>query len=371
MEERYAIDNPDEVFSPGLVIFEELLRSNLAHMLEIAGASERLRPHCKTHKMIDIVRLEVALGIDKHKCATFAEAEMLALGGAGDILLAYNPVGPNIDRAVRFRQRYPDVRFAVAADHPGPVEALNAAMARGGTTIEVFVDIDTGLGRTGLPPGPEARDLYALIDRSSNLGPAGLHLYDGQNHQKDLQDRRRAVDRCWEAARTFRSQLEESSLPVPAIAAGATGTFPLYAALDDATLELCPGTCVLHDAGYDREFPDMSFDPAALILTRVISRPAPERVTFDLGYKACASDPPAGGRLRFPAIPDAREVLQNEEHLVIETAQAAGYRPGDVELAIPTHICPTSALHSHAWIVNGGRVCKRWDVTARDRTLSL
>ena len=371
MEERYAIDNPDGIFSPGLVIFEELLRSNLARMLEMAGASGRLRPHCKTHKMIEIVRLEVAMGIDRHKCATFAEAEMLALGGARDILLAYNPVGPNIDRAVRFRQRFPDVRFSVTADHPGPVEALQTAMALAGTAIEVFVDIDTGLGRTGLAPGPEARELYALIDRSGNLMPAGLHLYDGQNHQRDLRDRQRAVDRCWEAASTFRSELEESSLPVPAIVAGGTGTFPLYAAIEDAALELSPGTCVLHDAGYDREFPDMSFDPAALILTRVVSRPTPGRVTFDLGYKACVSDPPAGGRLRFPAIPDAREVLQNEEHLVIETTQAANYRPGDVELAIPTHICPTSALYPHAWVVNGGRVSKRWDVTARDRTLSL
>ncbi len=84
--------------------------------------------------MIDIVRLEVAMGIVKHKCATFAEAQMLALGGAGDILLACNPVGPNIDRAVRLSRRFPDVRFAVTADHPGPVEAMNAAMARTGSS---------------------------------------------------------------------------------------------------------------------------------------------------------------------------------------------------------------------------------------------
>ena len=371
MEHRYAIANPHEILSPGLVVFEEIVRDNIARMKRTAGEASRLRPHCKTHKMIDIVRLEVGMGIAKHKCATFAEAEMLALGGARDVFLAYNLVGPNIARAVRFRQRFPEVRFSVTADHPEPVDALNDAMARAGEHIHVFVDIDTGLQRTGLPPGNEACALYARIEQSSHLHPAGLHLYDGQNHQTDLVERQRAVDWCWDAVCALRERLENASLAVPAIVAGGTGSYPLYARKDDPSLELSPGTCVLHDAGYARRFPDMRFTAAALILTRVISRPARDLVTFDLGYKACASDPPAGNRLHFPAIPDAKEVLQNEEHLVIETEQASRYRPGDEELAIPTHICPTSALHSHAWVVRDGRVQGRWEVTARDRALTL
>ena len=371
MEARYTIDTTDEILSPGLVIFEGILRKNIAQMKEIAGGTQRLRPHCKTHKMVEIVRLQVEMGIVKHKCATFAEAEMLAVGGAQDVFLAYNLVGPNIERAVRYRQRFPDVRFCVAADHPGPVDALNDAMAHAGTGIDVFIDIDTGLGRTGLAPGFSALDLYARIERLSNLRPAGLHVYDGQNHQTRIGDRRAAVNACWIAVDEFREKLVSAGLNVPAIVAGGTGTFPLYACRDDPSLELSPGTCVLHDEGYGQVFPDLQFVPAALILTRVVSRPSAERVTFDLGYKACASDPPAGNRLRFPAIPDAREVLQNEEHLVIETAQAARYQPGSVELAIPTHICPTTALHAHAWIVKEGRVCDEWEVTARDRKLSI
>ena len=179
MQDRYSIANPDEVLSPGLVVFEEIVRENIARMQEIAGDGARLRPHCKTHKMVDVTRLEVGMGIVKHKCATFAEAEMLALGGARDVFLAYNLVGPNLARAVRYRKRFPDVRLAVAADHPDPVEALNDAMARAGERVHVFVDVDTGLRRTGLAPGPEAHDLYARIHDSSHLDPAGLHLYDG------------------------------------------------------------------------------------------------------------------------------------------------------------------------------------------------
>ena len=371
MDTPYAIDNPDDILSPALVVFEEIVCGNIARMMALAGQPRRLRPHCKTHKMLDIVRMKVAMGVLKHKCATFAEAEMLAVGGARDVFLAYNMVGPNIGRAVRFRQRYPEVRFAVAADPPEPVRALNEAMAAAGTGIDVFLDIDTGLGRTGLAPGPEARDLYRQIDRSGNLRPAGLHAYDGQNHQTRIDERKAAVDECWRAVQEFRADLEGASLEVPAITAGGTGTFALYAGMDDPALEVCPGTSVLHDDGYQREFPDLQFVPAALILTRVVSRPSPGRVTFDLGHKACASDPPAGRRLRFPGIPDARAVLQNEEHLVIETASAASYRPGDVELAIPGHVCPTSALHPYAWVVRDGRAHGRWPVTARDRQIGI
>ena len=223
----------------------------------------------------------------------------------------------------------------------------------------------------GSRPDPRRATSTRAVCGSDHLEPAGLHLYDGQNHQVDLTERQSAVNRCWESVLALRDRLVESSHPVPAIVAGGTGTFPLYAQKDEPGLELSPGTCVFHDAGYAREFPEMRFDAAALILTRVISRPADDLVTFDLGYKACASDPPAGRRLHFPAIPDAKEVLQNEEHLVLETERAARYRPGDVEMAIPTHICPTSALHSHAWVVADGRVRERWEVTARDRALSL
>jgi D-serine deaminase-like pyridoxal phosphate-dependent protein len=107
------------------------------------------------------------------------------------------------------------------------------------------------------------------------------------------------------------------------------------------------------------------------MLTRVISRPTPERVTLDLGYKAVASDPPAGNRLLFPDLPDAKAVLQNEEHLVLETSQAALFQPGDEILAIPKHICPTSALHKQVFVVSGGQVVDRWDVTSRDRWLTI
>jgi len=92
----YHIDDTREVFTPALIVFRELVEQNLETMIRIAGRPERLRPHCKTHKMAEVIELELARGIVKHKCATLAEAEMLARAGVREIFLAYNLVGPNI-----------------------------------------------------------------------------------------------------------------------------------------------------------------------------------------------------------------------------------------------------------------------------------
>ena len=153
--------------------------------------------------------------------------------------------------------------------------------------------------------------------------------------------------------------------------AGGSGSFPVYAEIDDPTIELSPGTTTFFDRGYGQMFPDLDFTPAARILTRVISCPTSETVTLDLGYKACASDPPAGRRLMFPQLPDAEEILQNEEHLVLKTDQASTLRPGDWLLAIPRHICPTTALHQQVYVVAGNRLQETWPVAARDRKLTV
>jgi len=367
----YRIDDTREILSPGLVIFRDLVEKNLAEMIRVAGAASRLRPHCKTHKMREITQMEIARGIAKHKCATIAEAEMLAEAGAKDIFLAYNPVGPNIRRVVRFVEKYPDVQFAVTADHAGPIAALGDALSSAGKTVSVLLDIDCGQHRTGLPAGPAARKLYEQIAATKGLEPGGFHLYDGHNHQTNLDERRAAVRGVWEPAANLRDEFVAAGLPMPRIVAGGTCSFPIFAGIKDPALELSPGTIVFNDWGYSEMFPDLRFTPAALLLTRVVSRPTSSRVTLDLGYKAVASDPPAGNRLRFPELPDAKTVLQNEEHLVIETSQADRFQPGDELLAMPRHVCPTCALHRQVYVVSDGKLVGTWDVAARDRVLTI
>jgi D-serine deaminase-like pyridoxal phosphate-dependent protein len=201
--------------------------------------------------------------------------------------------------------------------------------------------------------------------------PGGFHLYDGHSHQQDVAGRRAAVRASWEPARRLRDDLVAAGLPVPRIVAGGTASFPIFSEIDDPVIELSPGTIIFHDFGYGDMFPDLRFTPAALLLTRVISRPTADRVTLDLGYKAVASEMPLANRVRFPDLPDAKLVLQNEEHLVVETVAAGRYQPGDELLAIPRHICPTCNLQQYVYVVSGGEHVATWTVAARDRVLSL
>ncbi len=367
----YTINDPSQIISPGMVIFEELMLYNIDQMITLAGDASRLRPHCKTHKMREVTKIELERGITKHKAATFAEAEMLADVGVKDIFLAYSLVGPNIPRAVKFLQKYPDVIFCVTADHPTPIKELGAATSAANVEINVLLDLDTGQHRTGIPADEKAFEIYKLIAETDGLVAGGLHVYDGQNHQSDFQERTKAVEVCWKQATDLRNQLVAAGFDVPRIVAGGTGSFPCYAKFEDTTLELSPGTCLFHDIGYDNMYPDLDFTPAALILARVISRPTVDRVTLDLGYKAIASDPPAGNRAFFPELPDAQEVLQNEEHLVLQTSRANEFEPGDMLLAIPIHICPTSALHKEVTVIRNGEVVATWQVAARDRKLTI
>src|SRR5438094_485765 len=163
MDPRYRVADLGSVPSPALLFFADLIRHNLRTAIDMAGGPTRLRPHVKTHKTREIVRLCLDAGVTKHKCATVAEAEMVASCGAPDVLLAYNPVGPNCARVARLARAYPKTRFAVTADHPAPVRALADAVAAEGVTLDVLLDVDVGQHRTGIAPGPDAVALYELI----------------------------------------------------------------------------------------------------------------------------------------------------------------------------------------------------------------
>jgi D-serine deaminase-like pyridoxal phosphate-dependent protein len=372
MDARYRIADTSAIFSPALIFYKDLIRENLDNAVRMVGNPSRLRPHMKTHKTREIIKLALEAGVTKHKCATLAEAELAASVGAPDVLIAYPIVGPNCGRLARLVRAFPKTRFSVLADHPKAVEALSKALSAEGQSVDVVLDLDVGMQRTGIAPGPDAIALYDQIHRSPALKVGGLSVYDGQNHQESLAERETAVNALLEAVLAMRKELEARGLPVPRIVGGGTPTFPVWAKLDIPGLECSPGTCILHDNGYGSRYTEMTgFTPAALLFTRVISRPSPTRVTFDLGYKAVASDPPAGKRLVLLDVPEYQAVLQNEEHLVIETPSAERFQPGDEAFAIPTHICPTCAMHKSAYVVEGGRVVGTWEIAGRDRVISV
>ena len=368
----FQVKEAREIPSPALLVYPERVERNLRQMLTIAGGPERLRPHIKTCKMREVVELELSLGITKFKCATIAEAEMAAAAGAPDLLLAYQPVGPAVHRVVKLVTRFPNTRFSVTCDAEQPIRALAAALvAESSKTIPgmpVLLDIDIGQHRTGLPVGPQAVELYILLDSLPGLTPGGLHAYDGHISDGDPMVRAKACETAFVPVTGLRAQLIETGRPVPRVVAGGTPTFPIHARRGD--VECSPGTCVFWDAGYATKLRDLPFDHAALVLTRVISKPCPTRLCLDLGHKAIASEMPPP-RVQFPELPDARAVLHSEEHLVIETDRAASFKPGDCLYGIPWHICPTVALHADATVIEDGEVVGHWKVAARDRCLTI
>ncbi len=370
MDPRYLVRDPAELLSPSLLIYPKLVRENLASMIAMARGPARLRPHVKTHKMADIIRMAESLGIHKHKCATIAEAEMVAAAGGADVLLSYPLVGPNVKRFTQLVRAYRGTVFRATVDHPDSARALSAAAEGLAQPVPVLIDLEIGMGRTGIAPGDTAAELYALVDRLPNLVADGLHAYDGQIHDFEPAERRQTAQSGLESTLALYERLLKRGLTVSRLVLGGTPSFPIHAELDLPGVECSPGTSTLHDHGYASKYPDLSFTAAAVLLTRVVSHPAPGRLCLDLGHKAVAADP-VGPRVRLLDPEDARPVVHSEEHLVIETDQAESIPIGTPLFAIPTHICPTVALHRRAYVVEDGEVTGQWEITARDRVLGI
>jgi D-serine deaminase-like pyridoxal phosphate-dependent protein len=370
MDPRYAIDDPSELLSPSLLIYRDLVEQNLKQMVAMAGGPARLRPHAKTHKMPEIVRLEGELGIVKHKCATIAEAEVLAAAGATDVLLAYPLIGPNLVRFARLIRGYPGTTFRAIVDHAHAARALSQAMEGLERPVPVLVDLEIGMGRTGIDPGAPAADLYSQINRMPNLTVDGLHAYDGHINDPDPRARRESVRPGQQRTLALRDRLLSEGLPVPRVVIGGTPSFPMHAGLDVPGVECSPGTSVLHDFNYVSRFQDLPFTPAALLLTRVVSHPRAGRLCLDLGHKAVAADP-VGTRVHLIDLPEPKVVGHSEEHLVVETPEADRYAVGTCLLGIPAHICPTCALHRRAYVISRGRLVDEWTVAARDRVIGV
>jgi D-serine deaminase-like pyridoxal phosphate-dependent protein len=317
--------------------------------------------------MAEVVQLQLKAGITKFKCATIAEAEMLGQAGAKDVLLANQPVGPNIARLLGLAGWFRDVRFSTIADDANTVGNLAQAAQSASVTLPVWLDLDVGMGRTGIAPGQAAVTLYKLIDQLPGVEPAGLHLYDGHLHDSDPSKRLAKWQRMMNEVSSFRTGIEADGLPVPNIVGGGTPTFPFHAQHTDH--ECSPGTTLLWDFGYRDAFPDLEYQNAAVLLTRVISKPGSDCITLDLGYKAVAAENPHP-RVQFTGLDNAEPVVHSEEHLTLRTPEARRFNVGDCLYGIPRHICPTVALYDRAHVIRVGKLTDQWQVTARARKLT-
>lgn len=365
MPHWYEIENADEIPSPGLLIYPERVRANLLRMIGWAGA-DQLRPHVKTHKLPQIVRMKLDVGISKFKVSTIAEAEMTADAGGRDVFIAYQPVGPNARRIIDLMEAFPETRFSTLVDNVETAQEIAKQAQTRDASVDVFVDLNVGMDRTGIKPGAKALELYQVISGTEGIHAAGLHAYDGHIHDADesvvLEQLQQAFDPVWEMKR----ELESAGLMVPSVVG--CGTVSSRFLAGQHGMEVSAGTSVLWDAGQPTFTPPMEVDNAAVLLARVISRPTDGFLCIDVGHKAVASEM-QHPRVSFFGLEDATAVSHSEEHLVLETDRASDYPVGSFLYGIPTHVCPTVALYSDVWCVREGRAVESWAVVARSRQL--
>ncbi len=370
MEQKnwYEIADPEDVVSPALLVYPDRIRHNIRTMLEMAGGAEHLRPHIKTHKTAEIIEMQLAQGIRKFKCATIAEAELLALCKAPDILLALQPVGPDVERFFRLMDRYPKSIFSTLVDNRSTLNALSEMAKSAGVSVSLWMDLNTGMDRTGIVPAQNAIVLYRQMNDDPNVEARGLHVYDGHIRDTDPLGRKEACDRAFAPVLELQAALQTEGVSVKGIVAGGSPTFPFHAQRNG--VETSPGTTLLWDTGYGDMFPEMDFLPAGVLLTRVISRPKKHTVCLDLGHKHLAPEMPLP-RVRFLNIENSIQKGQSEEHFVLECENSDDYAIGTVCYALPVHICPTVAKYENLQVVSEGQIIDIWKVAARNQRITI
>lgn len=363
-ESWYEIKDVNELDSPVLVVFPDRVKHNIQLVVDMIGDISRLRPHIKTNKSPDVAKLMLDAGITKFKCATIAEAEMLAQCNAPDVLLAYQPLGPKLNRFIALIKKYPSTNFSCLTDNIDAANEQSAAFSAANLIVPVFIDLNVGMNRTGIEPGKRAIDLANHISQLQGINLAGLHAYDGHIRDVDYESKNQKCDIAYEAVQKL-----NETLRLPLIIMSGSPAFSVHCKRKD--IECSPGTFVYWDKGYSDLCPEQNFLPAAVLVTRVISLPDTGKICIDLGHKSVAAENEISKRIFFLNVEGLKPVGQSEEHLVLETNEAHTFKTGDILYGLPYHICPTVALYERVVTIEKGVVTGEWKNLARDRKLTI
>jgi D-serine deaminase-like pyridoxal phosphate-dependent protein len=366
-DEKFRLRNVENVLTPALVIYPEMVAANIACTLKLLGGdANRWRAHIKTAKLDYTLRLLIDRGIRNFKCATTLELLHVCQNGAEDVLLAYPLVGANARRVVEISQQFPQVRISVLVESPEQLPQWR------GNDIGVFLDINPGMNRTGI----ELNALEKLVEVIRAIADAGLqfrglHFYDGQFGSVDEPERTLATHTGYDQLLKAVEELRRQGINVAEVITAGTPTFPCslsYKGFQNASFvhRVSPGTIVYNDATSLAQLPvAFGYAPAALVLSRVVSRPHPGIVTCDAGHKAVSADAgvPTGVVLGHPEL---SPLTPSEEHLPLGVKEGAlSPQIGDILYLLPRHICPTVNNFDAALIVRHGEIEAVERVSAR------
>ncbi|MBD1384774.1 D-TA family PLP-dependent enzyme [Mucilaginibacter rigui] len=367
--EWYSINNVDELDTPALVVYPDRVKYNIGLVKTMIDDVNRLRPHVKTHKSIDVSLLMIQAGIQKFKCATIAEAEMLGIAKAPDVLLAYQPTGPKLKRFVQLIKAYSQTKYSCLVDNEDTAQSISAEAVKNNIKIAVYIDLNVGMNRTGIAAGADALDLYTTCLSLPGLAFKGLHAYDGHIHDSDYAIRQKRSGESMGPVFKLIDDIAAKGYPQPVIIAGGSPTFPIISKIKD--VECSPGTFAYWDKGYQQAFPEQPFHTAALIVARIISLPEEGKICIDLGHKSVSAENELAKRVYFLNAPELKFVSQSEEHLVADAGKNHQYKIGDILYGLPYHVCPSVALYERAITIENKVVTGEWKTTARDRKITI
>ncbi|MGW4490716.1 alanine racemase [Streptomyces sp. NPDC004376] len=355
---------PDGLPSPALVVDLDVLDRNIARMAEASRAHGfALRPHAKSHKCPQIAERQLRSGARGLSVATIGEAEALARSGVDDLFIAY-PVWLDADKARRLRRLADDVALRVGVESVEGARRLGDALRGSARTVEVLVEVDSGVHRTGVLPDAAGEIGKAADD--AGLCVVGVFTFPGHGYAHDPTARERAARDEERALSEAAGSLRHLGLDAQVVSGGSTPTAGQWQ--PGPVNELRPGVYVFNDA---LQLAIGTCDVSDLALAAagtVVSVPAPDRFVLDLGSKVLGADtsPWVTGHGYLPAFPQATITGLWEHHAIVHLPEGVrGPHLGALIAVVPNHVCTPVNLADELVVVREGEVVDRWAVTAR------
>jgi D-serine deaminase-like pyridoxal phosphate-dependent protein len=356
----------EDLDTPAVLIDLDRLERNVARMAERAkAAGVALRPHCKTHKLPEVARIQLRAGAAGITLAKVGEAEVFAEHGLDDVFLAYPIVGAvKARRLLALSER---MRIAVGADSVEGARTLSEVFAAAGRRLDVLLKIDCGFHRAGVLP-KDARATAERLQGLSGVRLRGIFTHAGQGYGCETAETLREAGAHEASSMTaVARELRDASLPCEVVSVGSTPT-ALHSMRDGVT-ESRPGTYVYYDAS-EVSLGVCTLDDCAIsVLATVVSAPAADRAVVDAGSKTLSNDPLRPKAAGHGWIVGRKSRLQrlSEEHGVIGVEPGESFRVGERVRILPNHACVVSNLHDSVYAVRNGRVEAEWAVAARGR----
>jgi D-serine deaminase-like pyridoxal phosphate-dependent protein len=361
------------VETPHLLIDGAKMTRNIEKMAGVAGRNGvALRPHVKTHKIPAIARAQVGAGATGITVAKVSEAEVMADAGLEDIFVAYPLVTePKIRRAIRLRQKLKNL--VIGVDSSEGARRLSAAALSEGQVLDVRLEVDTGLRRTGIPYHG-ATELAREINALEGLNLTGIYTYRGAilDGSPTLDLERAGVEEG-QLMVSLADRIREEGIDLESVSLGSTPTAQ-YAAEVEGVTEIRPGTYVFYDRMQARLGACSLDECAATVVATVVSRPSEDLAVIDGGSKTFATDvAPDTKPLNLEGFghvvecPDARLERLTEEHGMLAVNAYHDLKVGNTLHIIPNHICSTVNLHDTVYMVDGNYAVEELSVSARGK----